>query len=102
MTWIDGNLNSAEWQFIVRTKTLRGGPITRNRLAVQRVGGEPQDELVRSIFLDNGSRCFQFDPLRSCPVRGVDRVEQINELVVRNRFLESIESMPVRSVRERR
>src|SRR5258708_30451263 len=100
MARIDGNFDTAQRELIVRTKILCLSPIARNRLTRCGTRGESQDEQVRNVFLNKRPRCFEFDPLPSGSIRGVNGVEQIDERLMRHCFLESIELIPIWSLRE--
>src|SRR5258708_6397152 len=102
MTWIDGDLYSAEDRFVVRIQLLNTGPIPWDRFSRLKVWRKPENEMVGSVFLYDCFGRVNSDPLRGSTVRSVNRFQETDKFVVRDRFLESIQLIPIRGLRERR
>src|SRR5271157_4986769 len=101
MTWIDGDLYSAEDR-VVRIQLINTGPIPWDRFSRLKVWREPEDEMTGSVFLYNCFGRVNADPLRCGTVRSVNRFQETDKFVVGDRFLESIQLVPIRRLRKRR
>ena len=101
MTWIDGDLYSAEDRFVVRIQLINTRPIPLDRFSHLKVWREPEDEMMGSVFLYNCFGRVNADPLRCGTVWSVNRFQETDKFVVRDRFLESIQLVPIRRLRER-
>jgi hypothetical protein len=102
MTRIDGDLYSAEDRFVVRIQLINTRPIPWDRFSHLKVWREPEDETMGSVFLYNCFGRINADPLRCGTVWSVNRFQETDKFVVRDRFLESIQLVPIRRLRERR